>query len=118
GVILLCHANLEFAGRMARIWSDGGARVAIHIDKKAGAADVEQMKEQLSDLPGIIYSPRKNCDWGKFSLIEATQLAATALLETWPDCTHVFLASGSCLPLRPIADLCAFLGEDPTCDYI
>lgn len=118
GVILLCHANLRMAARMARIWADGGARVVIHIDAKAPATDVAAMKQSLSDLPDIAYSRRIRCNWGRFSLIEATQHAASQLLETWPETTHVYLASGSCLPLRPIADLRAFLALDPNRDYI
>ena len=118
GVVLLCHAQLQVAAHMARIWVEGGARVAIHIDAKAPAKAVATMKETLQDLPGIIYSRRVSCDWGRFSLIEATQDAAQLLLEQHPDLTHVYLASGSCLPLRPVAELCDYLALDPERDHI
>lgn len=118
GVVLLCHENLHMAARIARIWADGGAKVAIHIDAKVPVDAVDQMKTGLADLHGILYAQRVRCDWGDFSLIGATQHAATLLLKTHPDCTHVYLASGSCLPLRPVADLIAFLGRAPDRDYI
>lgn len=118
GVAFLCHTELELAARMVRIWHDGGAIIAIHIDAKAPEIEVEKMQQQLADLPNIFYTPRRSCKWGSFSLIEATLVTAAKLLEERPDCTHVYLASGACLPLRPIADLVAFLAQNPTRDYI
>ncbi|TJZ93517.1 glycosyl transferase [Paracoccus gahaiensis] len=103
---------------MARIWVEGGARVAIHVDAKASARSVARMKDQLADLPGIVYSRRHRCDWGRFNLVRATQDAAQALLDAFPAVTHVYLASGSCLPLRPVRDLAAYLARDPHCDHI
>lgn len=118
GVILLCHDNLQMAANMARKWVNGGANVVIHIDASAAAGEVAWMKSSLSDLPEILYSRRVYCRWGKFSLVEATQLAASLLLTRYPDCTHVYLASGSCLPLRAIPELTAFLSQSPDRDYI
>ncbi|WP_410219185.1 beta-1,6-N-acetylglucosaminyltransferase [Paracoccus sp. (in: a-proteobacteria)] len=118
GVILLCHARLDIAAQMARIWVRGGARVAIHIDAKAPATAVAQLKDALADLPGIVHSPRHRCDWGRFSLVRATQDAAQLLLDSFPQITHVYLASGSCLPLRPVQDLAAYLALDPERDHI
>ena len=118
GVILLCHSDLDLAAHMARIWAEGGAHVAIHIDAKVTDKSVRQFKQTLQDRDDIIYAPRTRCSWGHFSLVRATQDAATALLERFPDITHVYLSSGACLPLRPITDLCAFLAQDPDCDHI
>ncbi|MFV0386102.1 beta-1,6-N-acetylglucosaminyltransferase, partial [Paracoccus sp. (in: a-proteobacteria)] len=118
GVILLCHADLDSAAGLARIWATGGARVMIHVDSKAPAADVARMRAALAELDGIAFSPRRHCEWGGFSLVEATQEAGDMLLRQWPDCSHVFLASGSCLPLRPVQDLIAFLNDNPGRDFI
>ncbi|MBM3603889.1 MAG: beta-1,6-N-acetylglucosaminyltransferase [Alphaproteobacteria bacterium] len=118
GVVLLCHAQLDVAAHMARIWVRGGARVAIHVDAKASAASVDAMKEALSDLPGIVWSRRHRCDWGSFGLVQATQDAAQLLLDSFPDLSHVYLASGACLPLRPVRDLTAYLALDPQRDHI
>lgn len=118
GVVLLCHARLDVAARMARIWVAGGARVAIHVDAKASVGSVTRMKAALADLPQVVFSRRHRCDWGRFSLVRATQDAAALLLERFPDTSHVYLASGSCLPLRPVAELAAYLARDPHCDHI
>lgn len=117
GVIMLCHENLTLAARMARIWSDGGARVVIHVDEKAPAPAVAELEAALEGT-GILYAPRRSCAWGTFSLVAATLDAATKLLDAHPDVTHVFLASGACLPLRPIDELCGFLAGHPGADFI
>ena len=31
GVLLLCHADLDIAARMARIWAEGGAQVCSNV---------------------------------------------------------------------------------------
>lgn len=118
GVILLCHADLDVAARMARIWAEGGARVAIHVDAKAQVAGVARMREALADLDGILYTRRRHCDWGRFTLVRATQDAAEELLAAAPDLTHVYLASGACMPLRPVSELTAYLGAEPDRDHI
>lgn len=118
GVILLCHERLDVAARMARIWSEGGARVVIHVDSKAPEDEVAALRAALADRDGILYSRRRRCDWGRFSLVRATQDAAEALLARYGDLTHVYLASGACLPLRPVADLTAYLAADPERDHI
>ena len=118
GVIMLCHADMAMAARLAGIWAKGGARLAIHIDAKAGGDAVGTMHRALADHPPAIYTPRQACAWGRFSLVQATLDAARALLDAHPDLTHVYLASGACLPLRPVADLTAFLAGDPGRDHI
>lgn len=118
GIVMLCHDELERAARMARVWADGGADVVIHLDAKVPADAVATMKAGLSDYPNIGFSARHHCEWGAFSLVRATQDAARQLLANFDDVTHVMVVSGSCLPLRPVADLLAFLARHPRRDFI
>lgn len=119
GVVLLCHADLDIAARMARIWAEGGAQVCIHIDANVRDRHVELMRVALADLKRVAFSARRHrCKWGAFSLVRATQDTAAQLLADHPDLTHVYLASGACLPLRPVRDLIAFLAADPERDHI
>lgn len=117
GVVLLCHGDLRMAAHMARIWLEGGARLAIHIDAQTPQAQVGALRQALSGHP-VLFSPRHRCDWGRFSLVRATQDAAAMLLERQPDLSHVYLASGACLPLRPVAELTGWLARDPQRDHI
>lgn len=118
GVALLCHAQLDIAVRMARIWAEGGAAVAIHLDSKAGDEGEAQMRSALADLADVSFVRRRDCEWGMYSLVAATQDAADALLKRHPDVSHVLLASGSCLPLRPAHELAAYLNAHPDTDFI
>ena len=97
GVVILCHDELHLAARMVRIWADGGAAVAVHIDARAPEVDVQKMHSDLADLPDVVFCRRRPCEWGIFELVEATQDAASLLLERFDDVTHVMLVSGSCL---------------------
>ena len=117
GVTMLCHDNLELAARMARLWTDGGARIAIHVDAKAPPGAVAGMQAAL-DGTGALYARRRPCEWGTFSLVEATLDAARLLLDNHPDLTHVMAVSGACLPLRPVSELCSFLARHPGRDFI
>lgn len=117
-MVLLCHDDLGMALRLARIWADGGASVAIHVDAKVPDRQISGFRAALGDNDRIIFTRRHACSWGRFSLVRATQDAASELLARFPDTTHVYLASGACLPLRPVSDLVAYLAADPDRDHI
>lgn len=117
GVVMLCHERLDIAGRMARLWVEGGARVAIHVDREAPATAVDGLRAAVGGLD-VVFAPRRDCAWGTFSLVAATQDAATTMLDAWPDTTHVLLVSGACLPLRPPGELAAYLERWPGTDFI
>ncbi|MBD9526088.1 glycosyl transferase [Paracoccus sp. PAR01] len=115
---MLCHNELPRAAKLAQVWAAGGAVVAIHIDANAPADEVATLRADLAGHEDIVYSRRHRCEWGAFSLVRATQDAAALLLDRFEDITHVMVVSGSCLPLRPVADLRAFLARHPTRDFI
>ncbi|WP_135450523.1 DUF5927 domain-containing protein [Tabrizicola caldifontis] len=118
GVVMLCHTALNRAAQVARHWAENGCPVVIHVDSRVPQTDLDAMKAGLADLPDVLFSPRVACEWGTFGLVQATILAATRMLEQFPDVSHVFLASGSCLPIRPVADLKAHLAAHPDTDFI
>lgn len=119
GVVMLCHEELALAARMARLWARGGAQVMVHVDARAPAAPVDDLRADLADLAGQVHlAPRVACEWGRFSLVRATQIAAERLLALDPDISHVLLVSGACLPLRPVGEICAYLAARPGCDFI
>ncbi|WBU63964.1 DUF5927 domain-containing protein [Paracoccus aerodenitrificans] len=118
GVIFLCHDDLHVAAKMVRIWHDGGAAVAIHVDRRTPDDQYEVMKHVLSDLKDLQWVPRGECHWGMFSMVRATQNSAEVLLERFLDVTHVIVASGSCLPLRPVRELTDYLTRHANVDFI
>ena len=118
GVVMLCHTALDRAAQVARHWAQNGCPVVIHLDRRVPEPDRNALAAALSDLPQVRFSARIACEWGTFSLVQATNLAATLLLDAFPEVTHVLLASGACLPIRPVAELQAHLAAHPDTDFI
>ncbi|MFW8633834.1 beta-1,6-N-acetylglucosaminyltransferase [Cribrihabitans pelagius] len=118
GVVMLVHTALERAAQAARHWSAAGCPVVIHVDRSVSAPELSGFKAGLAADPLIRFSPRHRCEWGTWGIVAATQDAAALLLEDFPSARHVFLASGSCLPLRPVQDLAAYLEARPGTDFI
>jgi hypothetical protein len=117
GFIMLAHTALDRAGQVARFWAEAGAPVAIHVDARVPAAEHARLVAALAGLPGVHFVRRRRCEWGTWSIVAAMQEAA-ALLLARSDATHVYAASGACLPLRPVGDLARFLDRYPGTDFI
>lgn len=118
GVVMLLHTGFDRAEQMVRHWAKGGCPVVIHVDKKADPASYDHFVRALSDLADVRFSRRFRCEWGMWGLVEATQNAVAMMLDEFPDVQHVFLASGTCLPLRPVSELRAYLERHPDTDFI
>ncbi|MCY1128403.1 glycosyl transferase [Frigidibacter sp. RF13] len=118
GVIMLCHTAFGRAAEVARFWAEGGSPVVIHVDARVSEKAVGEFRDALTDLPQISFSRRFPCEWGTFGLVAATLEASTDLLARHSDVSHVYLASGSCLPLRPHRELIDYLEAHPRTDFI
>lgn len=118
GVIMLVHDALDRAEQVARHWSVNGCPVVIHVDKRVGSKAYGDFAKALSRLPNIRFSRRHRCEWGTWSLVAASQTAAEVMLAEFGDVGHVYLASGSCVPLRPISELKRYLADRPTTNFI
>ena len=118
GFVMLVHAALHRAEQVARHWAERGCPVVIHVDKQVSKADHAAFRQSLSDLGNIRFSRRHRCEWGTWSIVAASQTAAEMMLAEFPEVSHVYLASGSCLPLRPVEEMVRYLQERPTTDFI
>lgn len=118
GFVMLCHEALQRAAEVARFWAASGCPVVIHVDRRTSPAEYNALVEAVRDVEIISFARRSACNWGTWTLVEATQAAASQLLRLHPDVRHVYLASGACLPLRPTDELIAYLDERPTTDFI
>lgn len=117
GFVMLAHAALNRAAHVAKVISDAGCPLVIHVDARVGPA-FEMFKEKVEVLPGVSLSSRLECEWGTWALVQASRDGAEALLRDHPDLTHVYLISGSCLPIKPVSDLIAFLDDHKDTDFI
>lgn len=118
GVIMLCHTAFDRAAQIARFWANSGSPMVIHVDSRVAPAAYNAFVRSLSDLPDVSFSVRHACEWGTFGLVAATISAAEQLLARHDAVSHIYLASGSCLPLRPHQDLVEYLAAHPDTDFI
>ena len=118
GVIMLCHTAFDRAAAVARFWAEGGSPVVIHVDRRVSAEAFAAFRNDLATTDSISFSERHACEWGTFGLVAATLSAARLMLDRNPGISHVYLASGSCLPLRPHAELVSYLAEHSGTDFI
>ncbi len=118
GFIMLVHTALDRAAQVARYWAEAGCPIVIHVDKSVSNRVYREFAADLSDLDNVQFSPRHKVEWGTWSLVAATQSAGELFLDSYPDIRHVYLASGSCLPLRSVNELREYLAARPRTDFI
>ncbi len=118
GVVMLVHTALGRAEQAARHWAASGCPVMIHVDKSVSRKVYDGFVKALDDVPHINFSKRYRCEWGTWGIVAATQTASARLLDEFPEVRHVYLASGSCLPLRPVQELIDYLAARPRTDFI
>ncbi len=118
GFVMLCHTALDRAAEVARHWAKHDCPVVLHIDKRVKRAAYDGLVKALGDLPNVRFSGRHACEWGTWGIVAATQEASTIMLRHFPQVRHVYLASGSCLPLRPVDEMIRYLDERPRTDFI
>ncbi|SFE17438.1 Core-2/I-Branching enzyme [Sulfitobacter brevis] len=115
---MLVHTALGRAEQIARHWAAAGCPVVIHVDKNVPRKTRETFVAGLSDLRDVYFCARYRCEWGTWGIVAASQSASEKMLAQFPDVRHVYLASGSCLPLRPVQELIDYLDQRPRTDFI
>lgn len=119
GFVMLVHTALDRAAQVARHWAESGCPVVIHADAPVPAPDYRRFQESLSDLKNVRFvDSRQRCEWGSWGIVAATIGSTEQILREFPRVSHVYLASGSCLPLRPVPELVSYLAERPRTDFI
>ncbi len=118
GIVMLVHDALDRAEQLVRHWATHGCPVVIHVDTCVTRKDYADFVAALDDLDNVKFCKRRNCEWGTWSLVAASQTASEVLLGSFPDLRHIMLVSGSCLPLRPISEMLAYLQDRPQTDFI
>ena len=118
GVVMLVHTALDRAEQVIRYWVGAGCPVVVHVDKSVSNTVYEDFTSSLSDLDEVLFSKRHRCEWGTWGIVAGTQAASELMLKTFPQVRHVYLASGSCLPLRHPSELRSYLDSRPDTDFI
>jgi Family of unknown function (DUF5927)/Core-2/I-Branching enzyme len=118
GFVMLVHDALHRAEQVARHWAGHGCPVVIHVDSAVSRQKHDAFRRAISDLDNVRFCKRHRCEWGTWKLVEASQAASQMMLAAFPKVRHVYLASGSCLPLRPVPELIRYLDERPMTNFI
>lgn len=118
GIVMLVHTALDRAEQVIRHWVDGGCPVVVHVDANTANREFEVFKGNLSDLKTVKFCRRHRCEWGTWGIVAGTLSASEMMLSSFDEVTHVYLASGSCLPLRPVKELRRYLESRPRVDFI
>lgn len=118
GIVMLVHTALGRAEQVARHWSVAGCPVVIHVDGAVPRKTYNRFVKALEDVPTVRFCQRHTCEWGTWGLVAASQSASELMLSEFRDVRHVYLSSGSCLPLRPVQELIDYLSARPRTDFI
>ena len=115
---MLVHTALDRAEQVIRHWVAGGCPVVVHVDRAVDRRTYDLFEAALRDVAEVRFSTRHRCEWGTWGIVAGTQAACETMLRDFPDVRHVYLASGSCMPLRPVEELRGYLDARPTTDFI
>lgn len=118
GIAILAHEHLGRTRALAKAIASAKVKVMIHIDANTDIKQAQTLRNDLSKNQHIAFCERVRCEWGEFSLVKAGMVAAQEILTRWPDVSHVVQISGSCLPVRPIGELVAFLERHQGRDFV
>jgi len=118
GIVMLVHTAFGRAEQVARHWSSAGCPVVIHVDKAVPRQTYDAFVSALSNVKDIMFSSRYRCEWGTWGIVAASQTASEVMLANFAEVRHVYLASGYCLPLRPVEELIDYLAARPRTDFI
>ncbi|MCA0177121.1 MAG: beta-1,6-N-acetylglucosaminyltransferase [Proteobacteria bacterium] len=122
-IMLLCHdAPLRVVKTLATPFYDSpDVKLYVHYDARRSADEAARLQAALA-TPGRqvqMLGERLRCAWGSYSLVQATQrLMQTVLADTGFAADYLLLISGSCVPIRPLASLQAFLRRRQGMDFI
>jgi len=110
--LVLAHDNAAQLALLLAHLSRDGARCLVHLDARARATRRDLAAQGVP--PGARLLAAEDCvaaDWGGFGIVEATLALMREALRD-PDTRRLCLLSGAHLPVRPAAEIAAFLADD------
>ncbi len=115
-IAILAHGQLNRTAHLVKHLSQSGFNVCVHVDAKLPASAFAKFCKTIPNE--VVTLKRQNCDWGKFSLVEAELRLCERILKDWPETSHIQLISGDCLPIQSAHQISEFLATHPDTDFI
>ena len=119
--ILIAHEPADVVARSIDmlLLIDPVCTVAVHYDRNAPENEFKALERRYAAQERVLLiAERARCGWGQFGLVEGTMRALRQLHDSGKAYTHAYLVSCSCWPLRPLAELRAFLDRSAGRDFI
>lgn len=117
--LILAHDQPGNCARLADRLLAQGAQVCLHADARAGEGFTRAFDQALVASPdAVIRADRVDVDWGQWSMVEATLNGLRAIQASGQSPDYVYLVSGADYPLRPLAELEAFLARHNGTEFI
>jgi hypothetical protein len=117
--LLLAHQHPALLARLIERLLDGGGDVCLHFDRKAGDAPLLELRRLLGERFGrLILAESVEVTWGQWSIVDATLKGLEAIRAAGLSPDYVYLLSGADYPIRPIADLAAYLERHRGTEFI
>ncbi|WP_136808912.1 beta-1,6-N-acetylglucosaminyltransferase [Desulfosediminicola flagellatus] len=117
GFLILAHNNPARLLRLiTRLHSeDPTCNIIIHYDRNSTSGEFQNLQESCISMQRIHILKGKNrikCNWGGFSIVQATLNLMEYGLTNLSNCDYYYLLSGSCYPVRPLHHLKSFLTKN------
>lgn len=119
--IVLAHNQPE---RLSNITSSiinasTDASIIIHYDGNASQDGFNKLHSSVANNPKIhLVNKRVRCQWGTYSLVDATLESLRQAKKLSIDFDYVILLSGACMPSKPIKELEKFLSANNGKEFI
>lgn len=100
---------------------DPNGEIIVHYDRCGARAGFRHLSLRTANSARIHLlrgKARVRCYWGGFGIVQATLNALQYGLRHAPSCTHYYLLSGACFPLRPLDELKSYLARRPVQAFI
>jgi hypothetical protein len=108
--IILAHRAPSQLHRLVRRLRGPGVHFILHLDANSSGREWDLLKSDLHS-PEITWVPRVACQWGDFSLVDATLGCLKALSNLDAEFDFVILLSGQDYPTKPRSFFSEFLAS-------
>lgn len=120
--LLLCHGNPKNIVELLELpyFNNPHIAVFIHYDLSSSKANTNQLREYISAKKRYFFvEKRVKCEWGMFSLVEATiNMIESCLNSHQFHADHLYLISAACVPVKPFENLQEFLSSNSETEFI
>lgn len=111
--VLLAHEPPNLLYHLIKPILASGSDIYVHYDANSPFDLSSASKDwELDQLPGTLYfAQRLKIVWGEWSIVQATLNCLYLAKQQGYRSEYLMLISGSCMPTKPLDNLCEYLSE-------